>query len=262
MKIEMFKIGAINLKHRTSIALLVDKPEFVKTIKRLREKWNLTNLFEPGQDSKLIEYICKPEKEFKNWDNFCADIETVRRSFNRTPNFDKVIKYALAFTEIPDGIFRSTYFKAIDNSTYPDDIEYAIIVTPHSTMGEVETEFVEFKQMMQDQLEFRQNNDKLRLSTEKYWYEPGPVYADFDTIDTLDRTRLWYWKINNDILNEVPNAKTRKYADVESELESECTKNKKHETKSEAKSCPFCGLVDLNSLQHLLPRYKKALNTS
>ncbi|OGD08305.1 hypothetical protein A2397_03685 [Candidatus Amesbacteria bacterium RIFOXYB1_FULL_44_23] len=261
MEIEMFKIGATSLKHRTSIALLVDKPEFVKTIKRLREKWNLTKLFQPDQDSELMEHICGPEKNYDRWDNFCADIETVRRCFNRTPNFDKVIKYALAFTEIPEGAFRSTYFKAIDNSEYPDDIEYAIIVTPHSTPAEVTSELKEFKQIMQDQIEYRSDKGKLERAIEKYRYEPGPAYKDFDSLGTLDRTRLWYWEMYGEQIAGNANAKLKSYEEIDKELRLECPKGQDHETKAEQKKCPYCGLDDINSMQHLLPKYKKALES-
>ena len=261
MKIEIFKIGAVSLKHRTSIGLLVDKTEFVKTIKRLREKWNLTTLFQPGQDSQLIEYICGPDKDFGKWNNFCADIEAVRRGFNRTPNFDKVIKYALAFTEIPEGSFRSTYFKAINNSEYPDDTEYAIIVTPHSTPTEVATELKEFKQMIQDQIEYRSDKGKLERAVEKYLYEPGPAYKDFDSIDTLDRTRLWYWKMYGEQITGNTNTKIKSYERIDDELRKECPNGQDHETKIERKKCLYCGLDDINSMQHLLPKYKKALES-
>lgn len=258
MKIEIFKIGASNLKHRTSIALLVDKPEFVKTIKRLREKWNLTDLFQPGHDSQLIEFICGREKDFGKWDSFCADIETVRRSFNRTPNFDKIIKYALAFTEIPEGAFRSTYYKAISNSEYPDDTEYAIIVTPHSTDTEVTTELKEFKQMIQGQIEYRKSKVELDKAVEEFKYEPGPVYKDFDSIDTLDRTRFWYWEMYGDILNGDNTATPISYKDIR----SKCPKLGEHDTDKEHMSCPYCNLDDMGSIQHLLPKYKKRLEIS
>lgn len=258
----MIKISIKNVKHHTNVALLVDKPQFIKAVKELREKWNITKLFKPDQYQDFYSHIWGKNTDESRWDEFLHDIQKVRRHFNRTSNFDKVIIYAVGFTEIPDKAYRSTYCKVIENPANPDDIEYAIIVTPYTTTTEVRAEFNEFKKMIKAGLEQETDRTKLNSAVKTYEYEPGPKFPDSKGHPTIEQLRQWYWVM----FEEVIKCKTKKPRNYEQTLtiwqERYCPVKGNHSTDEETDSCPVCSVNDASLLRHSLADYIEKIKQS
>lgn len=262
MEIEMIKISIKNVKHHTNVALLVDKPKFLKHIAYLREKWKIKKPFKVSEYQKFYAHIWGENTDEERWDNFLKDIEKARRLFNRTPNFDKVIIYATGFNEIPEHAYKSCYLRTIQNSKDPDDIEYAIIVTPYTTKTELDAEFIEFKKMIKAGLEQETDKTKLNSAVESYEYEPGPKFPDFDERTKIERARTWYWMRFKDYL-EGKIKKPKSYPQILEEWQSKCIYyNAPSDKTPDNHNCRYCELSDQNIIERAVSEYVKAIKQS
>lgn len=264
MEIEKIEIKTKNTKHHTDVALLVDKPGFLNWVERLRKKWKIEKPYKSSY-IKFLTHLCGEQKDSNRELLFRKDIEKVRKVFSRTPNFDEVIFYAVAFNEVPEGAYRTCYLKTIVNPTDPDDFEsyeYAITVTPHTTPKELTEELKRFKKEIKRNMEIAKDKKKIDEAVAKYnfGYLFGPKYPDFDNITTIERVRAWYWARFEDVING-KTKKPRTYSEAWKIVESQCPKSGSHHTDKEHKECPFCGLDDLNVMHQLLPNYIKRLKS-
>lgn len=209
MKIDKVEILTQNKKHATDVALLVDKPEFLKEINRLREKWYITELSSiespipnttMGLDIEGI--ICSkfndPDESASKWQEFNEDIEALLKKFNRGKNFKQVINYILIAGVVPDGIYRSCYFDvvAINESAdmnKPERYQYAIILSPRTELKEVEEAFQEFKLYRTAKLQFESlpfidgNDSDSRALIEQF--HPGNIYISQQTLTNSEHKR-------------------------------------------------------------------------
>ena len=257
----MVKINIRNVKHHTNVALLVDKPEFLKYIAYLREKWNITKLFEPDQYQNFYAYIWGENKDESRWDEFLKDIEKARRLFNRTPNFDKVIIYAVGFNEIPEHAYKSCYLKIIDKSAMSGDVEYVIVVTPYTTETEVKKELAEFKKNIIKGIKIEKDESRLAEAIANFEYEPGVKFQDFKGRPTIEQIRQWYWVMYGDVIRGV-SKKLKTYPTTLSEWQKlYCPKKMEHETAEEADKCSVCKM-DTNNIEQLLPKYIRQIKDS
>jgi hypothetical protein len=170
--------------------------------------------------------------------------------------------YAIAFTEIPDSVYKTCYFEVVPDPSDPESdqkIQYAIFVTPNTTEDELMAELKNFKEYISENLEFEKDPLKKERAIAEYKYDPFIKYADFDTRSTIERIREWYWVIYEDVLNGISN-KPKGYAEAEKILEQKCPKKGNHKTDQEWKKCLYCGLDDISSMEHILPEYIKQLN--
>src|SRR6185437_4879084 len=152
MKIEKIEIKTSNKKHVTDIAMLVDKPEFLEELHRLRSKWHITDLYKNiPLTSSIITKILNTEKkkefsfleELKSWQEFSEDIDKLLSTFNRGKNFKKIIIYALITGLIPEAIYKSCYFDVVAinrqrEGLRPEDYQYVIIMSPRTEKQEIE----------------------------------------------------------------------------------------------------------------------------
>jgi hypothetical protein len=116
MNIEKIEIQTLNKKHATDIAMLVDKPEFLIELNKLRDKWLITKLHKSkglfGKSSlldtqnPLIYTEMDKEKINEKLPEFNKDIEDILIMFNRGKNFRLVVIYALLTGAIPIGIYQ------------------------------------------------------------------------------------------------------------------------------------------------------------
>lgn len=256
MEIKKIEIGIKDIKKYTDIALLVDKKDFMQWIAKLREKWKIDKLFKAGEYRKFYAFIWREDdRNDKNWSDFLSDVKKIRKTYNLTPNFDEVIKYAIGFGFIPDHAYRTCYVKEIISS--PDEIEeYAIVVTPNTTKKEIDSVFMQFKKDMKQSLENVKDESKMDKVVAKYkfTYEFGPMRKDFDQISTIETIRAWYWALYGDIVNG-KTSKPRKY----NEGWSFCPRNQVHKTAMERVNCPFCSVKELDPIHHSLSAYLKRL---
>lgn len=262
MEIEMIKISIRNVKHHTNVALLVDKPEFLKHIAYLREKWQIEKPFKVSAYQKFYAHIWGEENNEERWGNFLKDIEKARRLFNRTPNFDKVIIYAMGFNEIPEHAYKSCYLRTIQNSKDPDDIEYAIVVTPYTTEAEIKRELAEFKKNISAGIKIEKDKTRLAETIANYKYEPGVKFQDFKGRPTIERIRQWYWVMYGNVikgLSKKPKTYTKTLDDWKVEY---CPKKMEHPTDAERDKCPYCSKYDQNIIEQLLPVYISQIKNS
>ncbi len=197
MKIEMIEIKITTKRHYADVALLVDKPGFIEWVIELRKKWKITSDLFNADYQTFYAHIWK-QGQSKAWEDFNKDIEKIRISYQRLPNFDKVIFYAIACNEIPAGIYSTCYLETIPDPSDPDDeslYKYAIIVTPNTTIPDVKKVLADFRRKMK--IALKQENDPAvkQLAASEYKYEFGPKYTPSpQNIDNIMRDRKWYWK--------------------------------------------------------------------
>jgi len=108
-------------KHATDIAMLVDKPEFLQAIGKLRKKWGIKKLYKPSAFRVFLEFhimtncdtMAAEEEVKKRLSDFNKDIDLILKRFNRGRNFKLVVEYALGTGTVPNGIYRSCYFDVV-----------------------------------------------------------------------------------------------------------------------------------------------------
>lgn len=195
MKIEKIEILTSNKKHATDIAMLVDKPEFIQELQRLREKWQIKELYKPKSlfggiallDTRNPLYYSSISKEesIEKLPEFNADIDKMLKVFKRGKNFRLVIIYALISGEIPEGIYQSCYFDVItmnepEDLSKPENYQYVIVMSPRTEKQEVLEAFEEFKRHRAGKIKFHQP----RISLD------SPVTQEFtDAIECIEREK-------------------------------------------------------------------------
>lgn len=258
---QMIKININSVKWHTEVALLVDKIPFLKHIFYLREKWEINQLFKPGEYQKFVAHIWGKDRDDFRWDEFINDIIKTRIRFNRTPNFDKVIIYAIGFSEIPKHAYKSSYLRTIQNSKDPDDIEYVIAVTPYTTEAEVKKELKSFKKIIKTGMELDKDKKRKITAVAEYKYDPGSKFNSYKGKPTIERIRQWYWVMFEDIIDN-PKGKQKSYQDTLDDWQVKfCPQEGVHDVKSRDK-CPFCKINDADLLYHLLHEYIEQVNDS
>lgn len=193
------EIKTENERHYYDISLLVDKPDFIEWVLQLRNKWKIHKLFSPDNYNDFYSHIWKVSG--KNWNSFQKDIEKVRTTYGRLPNFDEVIIYAIAFTEIPDDIYKSCYLETIVDPDDPENetkYKYAIIVTPDTISDDVPKVLSEFKKKVKAGLEQKKNAGVMEKTVANYQFELGPNYKPTPRgVSNIIRDRNWYWQHKN-----------------------------------------------------------------
>lgn len=194
MRLNKIEIKIANKRHFADVALLVDKDSFLSQVYDLRGKWKISNFF--NDYVEFYSHIWKQGKA-KAWENFNKDIEQVRTSFERLPNFDEIILCAIAFNEIPEEVYSSCYLETVVNPDDPEDeskYKYAIIVTPDTTVGDIRTVLSSFKKTTKAHLKQANNKEEREKAVAKYEYEFGPIFTPSPkNIDNIKRDRDWYW---------------------------------------------------------------------
>lgn len=159
--------------------MLVDQPEFLKEVERLRIKWKIA---ETVPYSSFTERWMIPLAGESKDEEFLSDVGALRNLFRRPDTFDKVISYAIVCGVIPEGIYRTTYWE-IDPDNQPylakgDFTRAAIFVTPQSTDDDVLKTFRLLKK---------------NLFKDPEWYPLAFTEKTNDTLSSIKQTRDWYW---------------------------------------------------------------------
>lgn len=253
MKIDRIGIQTPNKKYATDIAMLIDKPEFLYDIQRLRAEWDIINLLDPAAiyDGFLEKYLStdngkiNDETEIqKRLSKFIKDIDGILKKFRRDRSFKRVVEYALATGVIPDRIYKRCYFDKVmigepEDLSKPEKYQYVIVMSPRTEKKEVEEAYDEFQDFIRGHEPKHELDDgvlgkidwqKSEGAEDFAEYEhfiKGPVYdaADITKYQTmskqLERTREWYWIRNQKYFNgEV--SKPLSYPDVLDEWLNTC----------------------------------------
>src|SRR3989338_7367336 len=160
MKIEKIDIQTSNKKYATDIAMLVDKPEFLQEIEKLRKKWRVTKFYEPSSFEVFlgVNVIAgKHKQRDKRLSEFNQDINNILKKFNRDRSYKKVIEYALFCGIVPEKIYRSCYFDIVpigeqENMDTPESYQYVIVMSLRAELGEVKKAYEEFKEHVKDKI--------------------------------------------------------------------------------------------------------------
>lgn len=205
MKIDRIEIKIKSKRHFADVALLVDKPNFIEWVIELRKKWKITPELFNADYHTFYSHIWS-QGNSKAWENFNKDIERIRSTYQRLPNFDKVIFYAIACNEVTDGIYSTCYLDTIADPNNPNDetlYKYAIIVTPNTTVPDVRKVLADFRKKMK--IALQQENDPVlkQQAASEYKYEFGPRYTPSPrNIDNIMRDRKWYWQSREGLKNK------------------------------------------------------------
>lgn len=183
MKID---IEAETDKQFKDIATLIDRPDFIKAVEPLRLKWNLPRRYKVEEYKDFYSYIWGPNDDEGRWKDFLKDVQQLRYVFKKTPNFDDVILYAIAFTKIPPHAYKTCYIEAenLDPSgKNGDEYRFHIVFSPETTRDEVLKEFNKFK-----------NGLAGKTDLEGYEWDVFPDKKIIDnTSPNIRRDRDWYW---------------------------------------------------------------------
>lgn len=272
MKIEKIDIQSLNKKLATDIAMLVDKPEFLQEIKRLREKWNINKLYTV---SNLDGFLTSKDVEDKH-NEFLEDIDTLLKRFNRERNFRNVVQYALITGIVPDGVYRSCYFDVVpigevDNPDKSSGYQYVIVMSPRTELQEVKDVYKEFKEHIENKIDFHSvseiNSDIPENIELIEQFHKGNVYSSADiskykTLKEIERTREWYWIAYSDKFNDKSN-KRKSSEEILNEWQMlKCQAKTNHEDIDSKMMCPYCSVEDINIIDQALSAYSRLLNQS
>lgn len=280
MEIKKIDIQTKNKKYATDLAMLLDKPEFLREIDRLRKKWKLTEFYEPTNfDGFMALNVqtkeAEPEDAQVRLVEFNNDINGLLKKFNRGRNFKSVIEYSLATGMVPEGIYRGCYFDVVtigepNNLDNPERYQYVIVMSARTEKQEVEQAYKEFDNFRKGKIDFQSMNLNADVPDDRDLieeYHVGNIHnsADIDKFKTqkeLDRTREWYWIRYGGHLNN-SSQKPISYPNVLKTWTQRCpVKNKEHDTTSEWANCPYCSVDDLNIIQQAVSSYNKLLKQS
>jgi hypothetical protein len=270
-------------KHATDIAMLVDKPEFLQEIEKLRQKWGIKELYKSSAFHSFLEFHIMTNKNTVSVDkevkerlsDFNNDIDLILKRFNRGRNFKLVVEYALGTGTVPNGIYRSCYFDVVkigelEDLNNPERYQYTIVLSPRTELKEVVNAYKEFKEHIKGKISFESlANLDIEIPTDKELieqYHRGNIYksADIDkfkTLKELDRTREWYWMRYGDHFNDA-SKEPKTYAELVDDWNNRCplygvTKDKQH-----IKNCLYCSVLDESYIEHALASYNTLLRQS
>lgn len=215
--------------------------------------------------------ISDPKIAEKRLSLFNEDIITIRNKYNRTKNFDIVIKYAVGCNRIPEGFYRSCYWDKIlisptDNPNEIKNYQYAIILTPRTEKKEVEEAYKELQEHIHNKIEFHKRNILYNNATQDIIEEHvyGAVYqaadlSKFKTLKELDRTREWYWLRLGGTIND-KSIKENKYDEIVVQWKRRCPYYGKE--MPDGHICEYCNFSDQNIIEHAVSDYINLLNQS
>jgi len=291
MKIEKIDIQTSNKKHATDIAMLVDKPEFLREIQILREKWGITSLFRQADFFNFIDKYISGKNRSRE---FYSDISTLLEKFNRGINFKRVVEYVLVTGVVPEGVYLSCYFDTIpigetDIVANPKAKQYVIVISPRTEKQELLEVFYEFQEhirgyepthefdrRMLGKINFHNHERNFNIENPDdkehiEQYMDGSVYSAADitknkTLKELERTREWYWIRYGDNLND-KTIRPLSYKKILELWQKNCpnnlqNQNEKDSNKHKECSCSYCLFYDINIIEQALASYIKLLNQS
>lgn len=224
------------------VAFLVDRPDFLKDIQKIRQdckidpKMQNEDYFKTASDDELLQ--------LKQRADIYKVAANVRQKYNYPPYFDDIIVQTIMFHKVHS--IRQTKVvthlaKAITTPTSKSDLldnhlEMTIHITPATTKEEVIEAFAVSK--------------KLRSKYEDQ--HPLTKILDKKTLRNLKRDRLWYWRVQKD----------RGYQKLINELNNRPDVHIYKEFHKSTQRCDMCYIDDDNYLHHVVFEYRKLLNDS
>lgn len=196
---EPIKIDIKDGRLYCDVALLVDYPEFIKDLQKLRDKWEIKELIPLNKFTNWLDELQKRPTQKRQitsvegrdqYDEEIArqrphidlecDIRDLRIKHKRTDNFDKAIMYALVCGAVPNKVYKTAYSQGT-GSFIPwrfrgETERVAIFITPQTTDNDLMGEWRDARKFF-----FKPKNDYLRVIGN---YKTGK--------DEIRKHRQWY----------------------------------------------------------------------
>lgn len=192
------------------VAYLVDKPDFLRILPKLRDKYAIKELIPLSEYTKWLEQLIRrAPSEFggkKGWvesakklykeqsvdfkkiysslstyERFDWETKLLTRKFKRPGYFDLIIKHAIVCGEITDESWNHTYADVRPWELPTSEVllpEVSIVISPMTRPKDVEKAFKEAKKLI------NKNSENLKYLT---------VVKRTEAKD-IRRNRRWYWK--------------------------------------------------------------------
>lgn len=167
------------------VAFLVDKSIFLTAIADIRKRWNIKYLLPVNKFKDWQQKLY--DKDTKILEDFEIDIRDLRIRFNKSETFDKVISYAVICGAIPEGIYKSTYWRVVLDTPTPLRLQdrtsrVAIFITPQSQLKQIKEAYRDIKKNY-----FKRDDG----------YEAFFNTYNKDEVQNIKRDREWYWRNKN-----------------------------------------------------------------
>lgn len=290
MKIEMIDIQEDNDSLATTIALLVDRQDFLQDIQQLRNQLEINTLLNSAQSSELLHFAEKvghkePEMFLENMNQ---EVANLRRKYGRTINHDPMIKWALFTNTVPKGLFRHAYYELVQLDKN-DDPQYVLVLDPRATDDEVKQASNELREYLFG-YSSKQINRLINqgvadeflpiVSVNKYDFEAGllaqddaetvgqkmsqgPLYAasnkELVTIQkNLNFNRNMYWLRYKNQIND-PTASPLTNQEVLDEWKQCCPTKGLHQNGDEYE-CDYCSITELGTIQDAIEQHQSILS--
>ncbi len=237
-------IKRINITIRTNrqygdVAILVDRPKFLKRMVELRNKYSI----DPTFKETYLEFIFRLQTARKYRD-FEKDITNLRRSLDFPSNFSRVVEKAIICNEVSNKDYKSAYLEEIPTSNDPEspDTKYAIIISSLTLKKDVDEVFDNFKS------DLKINKEKYKEPSEIDYHSflLGPKF-EYEK-SKIKRDREWYWQEKS----------SKQYKDILEDWNKKCPDPS---LDNHYDACKHC-VADQNKIEQAVSRYKKLINLS
>lgn len=275
MKIIQIEIKSSNNDEITDVGPLLDNLDFIKDILEIRKKWKINKFYDPSAFPVFIEYEIMTNKDSlidndevqKRLEIFNQDVSDIRKKYNKTRNFDIVIKYVIACNCVPEGIYRKCYFDRIlvnsqDNSNDDKNYQYVIYVNPRTQKKDVEEAFRDFEAFIKGKIEFHRRTPSIPGDEEEIEeFRQGVIQEMSDphkcrTIKFVSRTRTLYWYRYENVVNGA-STKLKTFPEIIEMWNKRCPYYNDEDNSPDSHSCEYCSLDDESNIQHSVNDYEK-----
>lgn len=172
-----------NNNRYAQVSAVLDDDKIYEVILELRRKWKIAKLY-----SSYDEWI--KHRGGKREKSFSEEVNNLRNLLKLSPQYNEVLKKAVVCNKVSDIDFQSTYSELSysPSNLNESNIKYKIVITPESTLPEVERLFKEFKKALQYSRKVK-SGDRVT-----YDYLPNlPRGVIVDTKSEVKRNRGWFW---------------------------------------------------------------------
>jgi hypothetical protein len=177
----------------TDIALLVDNECFREEVGDMREKYGKEYKL-PLSEEDTIYFLHKRQFDVKFKKEFDADIERIRKQFNRPPHFTPVIEFAIIYGVITKGVYAKAYLEEqiitpIEDPGEIPDIKYCIVIHAGTRKPDVERAFKKFEEKVR--INFRANEEEKTNYNFGYWADLS-LQRMRDTSSSIEILHKWH----------------------------------------------------------------------
>lgn len=273
---------------KVTIALLVDKTDFLTDIQKARDDLQISELLTEADNESVLGYAMSVNKNPESFLEKTNEIVAgIRRKYSRTINHDSVIKWVLLTNTVPTGVFTHASFHKVQFSP-GDEYQYTLVLDPRASKQDVLSAYDQFRHHLfgvptkmisrilnqggtDDQIpstsftksDFEAGN--LSANEEELYsvgeeLSKGSLYASANTEavatpKNLDFNRKMYWLRYEQEINRAGTTRTNE--EVLDQWEQLCPQHRQH---SDTSTCPYCSVDSVSTVQDAIAQHKKLLS--